>query len=142
MSSQPNPYLVFTSLLFVIPTTTAAYYRQWIPYSASLAITLASSIYHATKYRPILIVDKMACYYLTATNLYFATKHGLIVVPVSASLYCILVFFYGHYYKRFVFAQDKQEALAWHISMHLVVMVSVLYGSVRIGSAQNPKLIL
>jgi hypothetical protein len=137
---QPNPYLVFTSLLFIVPTTTTAYYRQWIPYSASLGLTLASSIYHATKYQPLLIVDKLACYYLTATNLYYALQNGLVAVPVSASLYCLLVFFYGHSYKRFVFAENKQEALAWHISMHLVVMLSVLYGSVEVGRAQ--KLIL
>ena len=143
MALQPNPYLVCTSLLFVVPTTTTAYYRQWVPYSASMFLMLASSIYHATKYQPILIVDKVACYYLTATNLYYATQHGVITVPVLASLYCMLVFHYGHYTRTFVFAEDKQEALGWHISMHLVVMLAVLYGSVRIGIDSNtPKLML
>ena len=133
MARQPSPHLVFTSLLFILPTTTAAYYRQWLCYSASMFIMLASSIYHATKYQPILIIDKISCYYLTATNLYYATQHGVLAVPISASLYCSLVFYYGHYYKRFVFAENKNEALAWHISMHLVVMLAVLYCSIQIG---------
>ena len=133
MVPQPNPYLVFTSLLFVIPTTTTAYYRQWILYSSSLALTLSSSIYHATKYQPILILDKLACYYLTATNLYYAVQHGVLPVPVFASLYVCVVFHYGHYYKCFMFTDDKRESLAWHISMHIVVMFAVLYCSVQIG---------
>jgi len=141
MAVQPNPWLVATSLLFCIPTTTTAYYRQWLAYSASLFLMLASSIYHATKYPPLLIVDKIACYYLTATNLYYTIQHGELLVPVCSSLYCIIVFHVGYLTKRFVYAEDKVAALRWHISMHLVVMSAVLYGSIAVGETEHRKLI-
>jgi len=139
MALQPNPWLVGTSLLFVIPTTVNAYYRQWVPYSASMFLMIASSLYHATKYQPILILDKLACYYLTVANLYYMVQHGVITVPISATIYCIYVFQYGYYVKSFVFAEDKQEALAWHISMHLIVILAVVYSSIRIGIDSNSQ---
>ena len=129
MSKPPNPDLVFTSLLFVIPTTTTAYYRQWWPYSTTLFLTLASSLYHATKYPPLLIVDKIACYTLTAVHLYYAYSHGIYAIPLTGSAYCALVFIYGQAANRFVFDPCPTTALRWHMSMHLAVLLSVLYGS-------------
>ena len=134
--AKPNPWLIGTSLLFAIPTTTAAYYRQWVPYSSTLAMTLISSVYHATKDPTLLVLDKACCYYLTAVNVSFAITHGVVAVPVLACAYCLCVFHIGYLTKRFVYAKNKADALPWHISMHLVVMSSVLYGSLRIG-AQN-----
>jgi hypothetical protein len=137
MSNPPNPYLVATSLLFVVPTTTMAYYRQWWPYSTTLFLTLASSLYHATKYQPLLIVDKTACYLLTVVHMYYAHCHGFYAVPMTGIAYCGLVFTYGNAAKRFVFDPCRTTALRWHISMHLVVLFAVLYGSLVTGKIED-----
>ena len=142
MALQPNPYLVATSLLFFIPMTNAAYYRQWLSYSASLFLMLASSIYHATKHPTLLIVDKVACYYLTATNMYFAIQNGHFLIPASGCAYCTLVFHIGYLSRRFVYDDDKAISLRWHISMHLVVLFAVLYVSMAIGDSTQQKLSL
>lgn len=138
MAHQPNPYLVFTSLLFIVPMTTSAYYRQWGVYSSTVLMGFASSIYHATKHPTLLLVDKAACYYLTAVNLYFSASHDRIIVPLIGCLYCCIVFYYGYLTNQFVYYPDKSKALPWHISMHLVVVLAVVYGSVSIGEGSLP----
>jgi hypothetical protein len=137
MSNPPNPYLVATSLLFVIPTTTMAYYGQWWLYSTTLFLTLASSLYHATKYQPLLIVDKTACNLLTVVHMYYAHSHGIYAVPMTGIAYCGLVFTYGNAAKRFVFDPCRTTALRWHMSMHLVVLFAVLYGSLVTGKIED-----
>jgi len=121
----------------VIPTTTTAYYQQWWLYSTTLFLTLASSLYHATKYQPLLIVDKTACSLLTVVHLYYAHSHGFYAVPLTGGAYCVLVFTYGHAVNRFVFDPCPTTALRWHMSMHLVVLFAVLYGSIVTGKIED-----
>jgi hypothetical protein len=114
-----------------------AYYRQWWPYSTTLFLTLASSLYHATKYQPLLIVDKTACYLLTVVHMYYAHTQGVYAVPMTGIAYCGLVFTYGNAAKRFVFDPCRTTALRWHISMHLAVVLAVLYVSLVTGKIED-----
>lgn len=142
MSLPPNPHLIGTSLLFIVPATMNAVYRQWLLYSLSILMCLASSIYHATKYPPLLIVDKVACYFLASTNVYYSIKYKVSLIPILACVYCIIVFHCGYLTNSFVFAENKVESLRWHISMHLVVVSATSCNAIQIHAVAYKKLIL
>ena len=142
MSVPPNPHLVGTSLLFIIPATMNAVYRQWLLYSLSILLCLASSMYHATKYPPLLIIDKVACYVLASTNVYYSIKYNVSLIPILACLYCIIVFHCGYLTNSFVFAENKMESLGWHMSMHLVVVSATSCNALQIHAVTYKKLML
>ena len=142
MSVPPNPHLVGTSLLFIIPATMNAAYRQWLLYSLSILMCLSSSIWHATKYPPLLIVDKVACYVLATTNVYYSIKYNVSLIPILACVYCVIVFHCGYLTNSFVFAENKMESLGWHMSMHLVVVSAASCNALQIHSVRYKKLML
>jgi hypothetical protein len=106
-------------------------------YSSSLGITIASSLYHATKYEPLLYADIIASYYLVAVNEYYGYKHGLMYVTIPSILYSIIVYWMGYTTQSFIWSQDLNEATRWHASMHVMVMSSVTIGSYMLGDVQT-----
>ena len=105
-------------------------------YSGSLGVTIASSLYHATKYEPLFYADVVASYYLVAVNEYYGYKHGLMYVTIPGVLYSILLFWIGYKTQSFVWSPDLNEATLWHVSMHLMVMSSATIGSYMLGDIQ------
>jgi hypothetical protein len=136
---EPNPYLVGTSVLFAIPTSMAAYYRQWHLYSPFLFLTISSSVYHATKYQPLLFLDYPGCYwvvYALVTETLAIQQPCLCIVSATS---CTILFWGGYLLKRFVHSPDSFEQTTSHVLMHLIVVVT---GIITSYLASNHKVIL
>lgn len=126
---EPNPYLVCSSLLFVIPTTMGAYYRQWNIYFTFLLMTLISSLYHATKNQYLVIVDYSACYNIVYVMYYQTSKIGHrtnYFIYSGACAACAVLFWGGYLTNHLVFSADPFEKNVSHVTMHLIVISSAI----------------
>ena len=130
---EPNPYLVCSSLLFIIPTTAGAYYRQWNMYLTFLLITIISSLYHATKNKYLIIIDYFACYNIVYVMYYQTAKIGQTQNYLIWTGACGILFWGGYLTKRLVFSPDTIENNISHVSMHLIVVFSGTYASYLTG---------
>lgn len=121
---KPNPYLVLSSTLFVIPTTVAANYRDWNIYAIFLYMTVVSSLYHATKYPPLLYLDYPGCYTVVVILGYETYKIQKFKEFAFYSSLCAMLFWGGYLTDRLVFSDNEIEQTVTHFMMHLIVMVS------------------
>ena len=120
---EPNPYLVVSSILFVIPTTMSAYKRKWLLYGTYIYITIISSIYHATKYQPLLYLDYPGCYAIVIVTAYENWKTGRVLHWILATFMCGVLFWGGWVSNRFVFSPNQFEKNISHVGMHLIVNI-------------------
>jgi len=118
---EPNPYLVASSVLFIIPTTMSAYNRHWLLYSIFLYMSLVSSIYHATKYKPLLYLDYPGCYALVLITGYENWKSGRVLYWIAGTSTCGILFWGGWCSGRLIFSTDSLEKNISHAGMHLFV---------------------
>ncbi len=121
---EPNPYLVGSSLLFLIPTTMAAIYRQWPMYFALLYISFISSLYHATKYKYLLPFDYIGCYVLLYTLYQETSKLGYLLHFKIGSGSCAILFWGGYLTNHLTWSDNKIEASLSHLVMHFIVIAS------------------
>jgi hypothetical protein len=121
---EPNPFLVGTSVLFVIPTTLAAYHRQWHLYAPFLFMSIISSVYHATKYRPLLYLDYPGCYWVLITLGVETYKIGQFHFFMLFSGMCGFLFWGGYLLERFVHSPEIVEKTFSHMLMHMIVVGS------------------
>lgn len=121
---KPNPYLVLSSISFVIPTTVAANYRIWNLYAIFLYMTVVSSIYHATKYPPLLYLDYPGCYTLVFVVGYETYKIQKFREFIFSCSVCAILFWGGYFTKRFVFSENYMEKTITHCMLHIIVMLS------------------
>lgn len=121
---KPNPYLVCSSVMFIIPATMGAYYRQWNIYFTFIFITLISSLYHSTKNRYLIIIDYAACYNIVYV-LYrqSAAINQLLNFSIWCGV-CAVIFWGGYLTNRFIFSPNMIEKNITHVSMHLIVIGS------------------
>ena len=122
---RPNPFLVLSSLCFVVPITINAFKHQWMLYSINMGILMASSLYHATKYPPLFYVDATLGYFLTFLHFYHSLLFGYGFITLPGIAYCLLMFWYGYLHQCFVWHPSLLYATIWHLSMHGVVLISV-----------------
>jgi hypothetical protein len=121
---EPNPYLVCSSIMFTIPTSMGAYYRQWNLYFTFLLITIISSIYHATKNQYLVILDYAACYnvvYVLYRQTVKINQTRNFIVWCAA---CAVLFWGGYVTNHFVFSPESFERNISHVGMHLIVIGS------------------
>jgi len=118
---NPNPYLTISSVLFIIPTTMSAYKRQWLLYSIFLYMTIVSSIYHATKYQPLLYLDYPGCYGVVFITGYENWKTGRMFHWTVGTSICGILFWGGWMTGHFIFSEDSLEKNISHVGMHLFV---------------------
>jgi hypothetical protein len=102
----------------------AAYYRQWWLYSSFLSITVTSSLYHATKYEPLLYLDYPACYYLVIVLAVEANAIGYLWASLLGSGICASLFYGGYACNRLIYSEDIVEQNVCHVGMHLIVLIS------------------
>lgn len=126
-SLTPNLHLVLTSLTFIIPTTIAAYYQEWIHYAALLNLTIVSCLYHSTKNTTLFWLDQLACFALVATTIRLSLLNNHRFVPITASIYTLGIYYGGYYLKTFMWSTDKMVATLYHMSMHAVINFTTCY---------------
>jgi hypothetical protein len=124
---QPNPYLVLSSILFIIPATLAAYKNLWSEYFACIIITLISSIHHATRLTITSYLDKIACYYLTYIFYISSKKINKLYIWIIGAGYSIIVYNVGYIFNMMAWNKVYYISTLWHISMHLVVLFLCLH---------------
>jgi hypothetical protein len=124
MALQPNPYLVASSICFILPTTTAAYYKVWDLYASNLAILIVSSIYHSTKNTYMFWVDQTVVWVYTGTFIRFCLLHNINYISLATLFYSIYLYYIGYRYTLYIWSENPVEATLYHISMHMVVLLS------------------
>jgi len=134
---KPNPYLVVSSTLFVIPTTLAANYRFWNIYAIFLYITIVSSLYHATKYPPLLYLDYPGCYTVILVLGYETYKVNKFTEFALYYSVCGILFWGGYFTKRLVFSENQIEQTVSHLTMHLIVIASGVMTTYQINRIKN-----
>ncbi len=120
----PNPYLVGTTMLFLIPVVIAASLGA-VPYALTfLLLTVASISYHSTKNTALFWVDQGACgaaaLALCAagfTGLWPATVSALTISGIS------ILYYYGWAQQRLVWSTDFWTATSSHMLMHLIAVI-------------------
>ena len=126
MGLEPNPFLVASSLGFIVPITLNVLYHQWALYSINVAMMLASTMYHATKWPPLFYLDASLGYALTFVHFYYSIQMGQPFLTAPGITYCIIMFWYGYRHRCFVWDPSLNRATLWHLSMHAAVLASVI----------------
>ena len=126
---QPNPYIVCSSILFAVPMSIAANHRHWNMYAVFLYMTIVSSIYHATKYQPLLLLDYPGCYAVVAVLGYERYRIRQFNQALLYSSMCAVIFWGGFMTTRLAYSPDTTEQTATHVIMHLIVILSASHTS-------------
>jgi hypothetical protein len=112
----PNPILVASSLLFIIPVAMA---KDWAVFNVSMFLALISSMYHATKNLTLFWVDQVAVYIYVIYISYRLNMIGKNLEWFIPILYSTIVYHIGYLNKRFIWSTNPMEANISHVSMHL-----------------------
>jgi hypothetical protein len=136
---EPNPYLVISSVLFAIPTTIAAYNRHWLLYSIFLYMTIVSSIYHATKYQPLLYLDYPGCYALVLITGYENWKIKKMIHYFSMGSIVVILYWGGWITGHLIFADNVLEKNISHAGMHIIVSIGGVLSSYLITLSERLK---
>ena len=121
---EPNPWLVTSSLCFLIPTTLNAIKDQWSLYTVNVTVVFVSSLYHANKLFPLFYVDIVAANSLALIHLFYTIESYVRWITILDILYCAFLFYYGYAHKQYVWDVRKSHATFWHVSMHISVIAS------------------
>ena len=131
---EPNPYLVASSVLFAIPTTVAAYNRHWRMYAVFLYISLVSSIYHATKYKPLLYLDYPGVTMLVLIIGFENWKIKKMIHYFSMGSVIVVLYWGGWFTGHLIFAENKIEKNISHAGMHILVSIGGVLTSYLMAS--------
>jgi hypothetical protein len=118
---NPNPYLVGTSLLFIVPASYAAYTRFWSACAVLTYLMTVSSIYHATKNNYLFYLDQTACILYALYTMHQSYKHGLIYVWYVGTGFTVLVYYGGYLTQSLVYSRNLVVATVCYGVMHLMV---------------------
>jgi hypothetical protein len=136
---EPNPYLVASSVLFAIPTTVAAYNRHWSLYAVFLYISLISSIYHATKYQPLLYLDYPGVCMLCAVIGFENWKIGKMDHYFGMGSIIVILYWGGWFTGHLIFAENVLEKNISHAGMHILVSIGGVLSSYFITLSERLK---
>jgi hypothetical protein len=136
LQPTPNPYLVASSICFILPTTIAAYYQVWDLYASNISVVIISSIYHSTKNVYIFWVDQAMVLFYTCTFIRFCMRNNLNYLSISTLLYSMYIYYIGYRYTLYIWSVNSIEANLYHISMHIAALLSntcaiYIYGNRR-----------
>jgi hypothetical protein len=125
--NDPNPYLVLTSTLFIIPAFIAGYYKFWLESSACILISFISSIHHAYRTNYTYILDQLACYYLAYVFYMTCAKLNVRYAWYIGVGYSITVYNIGKLFNILTWDPDYIISTLWHISMHIFILYMIMY---------------
>ena len=122
---NPNPWLVATSLTFLLPATLFAGKGLWYLYYSNIAVVTVSAMYHATKWAPLFYIDVATANTFAVLHTLYAIEKGVHLIPVPGLLYSLLMFWVGYQQRQFVWHPNLVYATLWHMSMHMAVISSI-----------------
>lgn len=132
---QPNPWLIGTSLAFLLPLGYTLRHRQTLVMAAALwLVVIVSTIYHATKDPILFWIDQLAVFTLGLSALYFGLKQGgaplLITVIVVAG--CAAAYYGGWLFDSLIWSEHFTTATASHALMHLWVIGGIVLATTTV----------
>ncbi len=123
---SPNPYLVFSSLLFLVPSYYSSWSKQlWLTTYALNGLVIASSAYHLTKHHVLYYIDQGAVISLFARSIidgYYGGTTCIIIVSLTNAI-CFYLYYYGRLTQSLIWSPSFLEATVSHVCMHSIVMV-------------------
>jgi hypothetical protein len=120
---QPNPYLVTSTLTFLLPLSVALQTGNVETQRAFLALLVVSTSYHATKYRPLYYVDQIAVNYLVLRSFLdgYAGGPASLSISVAVNLICLYLYTYGRLTQGLIWSPSFKVATTTHALMHCIV---------------------
>jgi hypothetical protein len=123
---SPNLYLVFSSLLFLIPAHYSSRVEKlWSTTYVLNGLVIASSAYHLTKHHVLYYIDQGAVIALFARSIIDGYYGGNRCITISATinLMCFYLYYYGRITQSLIWSPSFLEATASHVFMHSIVVV-------------------
>ncbi len=133
-----NPFLVFSSLIFITNVLTAYYKQDFIYSSLFFSLTVTSVLYHSNPNLYLNIVDKISIFSIflygsyqlyqkisqkisqPMTQLITAGYSIQILLIIAAFLATIYLYFYGYWFQKYCFHENQQTGDQYHSLVHLI----------------------
>ena len=125
---SPNPYLVTSTLFFLVPAALAVQMGLMAPAIIFSCLVVASISYHTTKDSTLFWIDQVACAAAIGGLGYLAWITGPIgyVIGVLTAGACGLLYYYGWYTTSLVWSPEFWPATRAHILMHTIATVGTV----------------
>jgi len=131
-----NPILFLTSLLYIAPTTYAAYHDMWDIYSSLLCVLLTSVAYHGSKEPILKYIDRAAIVQLALLSLKTGYELQLLFLAILNLSWMYYVYIHGYKTNSLAFHPNYIVASLFHGSFHMSTSVSWMYG-IYVKQLQN-----
>lgn len=131
-----DPILFLTSLLYIAPTTYAAYHDMWDIYSSLLCVLLTSVAYHSSKEPILKHIDRVAIFQLILLTCKTGYELELLYIGILNFLWIYYVYIYGYKMNSLAFHPNYTVASLFHGSFHMSTAISWMYG-IYVKQLQN-----
>ena len=133
-----NPFLVFSSLIFITNVLTAYYKQDFIYSSLFFSLTVTSVLFHSNPNIYLNIIDKISIFSIFLYGSYqlsqkishqisqqisqpIAIGHsGQILLIFATFLATIYLYFYGYWFQKYCFHENPQIGDQYHSLVHLI----------------------
>ena len=119
-----NVTLTIYSLFFILPAIMAVQQKEWTFFTILSSVVTTSTLTHSTKNPYIILLDLAAVQALTWGTLPYYIEHNILPVWCIATVPGFLFFTVGYYTNSMIYSKNKQEAEAYHLSMHFFGVAS------------------
>ena len=122
---SPNPYLVTSTLTFVIPLYYANLLQIWSTQYVFGSLIIASSAYHMTKHPLLYYTDQCMVAALIYRSIIDGLAGGHICTSITAfiNILCGYLYYYGRLKQSLIWSPDFYTATASHACMHSLVAI-------------------
>lgn len=119
---QPNPYLMASSTVFIIPLYYANRIGNRPVQFICGSLTAVSLLYHATKHPFVFWLDQTAVWTFIVRSVIEGLRGGpkSLLFVAAANLTSAYLYVYGRYSKSLIWSDRYGEATATHAAMHLI----------------------
>lgn len=108
--------LFISNIIHLWQKNESRYLMSWV------ILCLSSIIYHQTKNKYILIIDKLAIYNVTCNGLICYLKYEIELTQralIILTFICVnYLYFIGYIYSKFIY--DKKHGSRYHVLMHFI----------------------
>jgi hypothetical protein len=120
---DPNPYLVASTLTFLVPLHAAAQLELWQTQLVLSALLVASTSYHATKNGLLYYADQAAVTALVWRSVVDGLNGGPLCtgIAIGVNAACVYLYYYGRIRQTLIWSPQFVTATASHAGMHLLV---------------------
>ena len=125
-NNPQNPFLVFSSLIFITNVLTAYYKQDYIYSSLFFMLTVTSIIIHGNSNLYSNIVDKISIFSIFLYGSYQLSqkispeKYPMGLLILATFLATIYLYFYGYWFQKYCYDEHPQTSNQYHALLHLI----------------------